>query len=409
LLQVFKHKISQKIFENFDKEKGEKTLNLAILSENYFTVFICGANVKRIVLNKCLFKYTRENTVEDILGRESKEEKEKREKKEKDEGKEDVFRELPPISLWNKGVSCLSFGGWPVSIAAGNDEGMICVRDCDTEQKLQFSLICPAGVSSLDYHPTKNKFVAGCLNGEVVVFDLDKGASSLMTEQVLSVVRSLAFHPSGQAILLGGGVLYENGVAILNLDNSLRQKPVQDNLPQVTCVAISQDGKMMAVGSMHGEILVSEFKTGKTLWKTYEAETWIESLAFSPDSTQIAAATRKNEVLLFQAHDGKNRHCLLGPRSFVMSVNFSPDGVWLACASLDGHVYIWRLNDLNNPKRIKPKLSNYPSFVPRPTGKVGLLSLAFNRAYPGCMAVGSTQGSIALWTVKYQPNQPGVG
>lgn len=155
---------------------------------------------------------------------------------------------------------------------------------------------------------------------------------------------------SGEAIVAAGssaGLIYvwdvpQRGAPTLT--------PLNGNLPaQVTAVALSPDGRLLAGGCADGSLLLAS--RNKT-------DTWI--------TTSLSG----------------------GPNSAVTSVAFSADGRLLAAGSDDGSVQLWDVGNPADPVRL-PKLTG-------PGGSI--VSLAFSDR--STLAAAADDDSIHLWNVR---------
>lgn len=127
---------------------------------------------------------------------------------------------------------------------------------------------------------------------------------------------------------------------------------------QVSCVAVSLDGKTLVSGGVDGTVVLwdmaSDIPTQKWVWQVGHLVT---SLDFSPNGSILAtggtlAGTGEDKgcVALWNVHTGKKlTPAPEGYESTVSEVRFSPDGITLAVASWDGAVYLWDMRN-NQPK-----------------------------------------------------------
>lgn len=139
---------------------------------------------------------------------------------------------------------------------------------------------------------------------------------------------------------LEGVNLYDVNFAHSNLAKSV----FTETLSGVLSVALSPDGKLLAIGDGSGKIYVWQLATGQRIL-TYEGHTgWVMSVAFSPDGHTLASASMDRTVKLWNISRGQCEKTLRGHSSGVMSVAFSPNGQILASGSHDQTVKLWDIS-----------------------------------------------------------------
>lgn len=173
-----------------------------------------------------------------------------------------------------------------------------------------------------------------------------------------------------------------------------------------SCVAISQDNKLLAAGSgldvqhTSGAVKIWNLSSGtsRVALEAFYLSVW--DVAFSPDGTRLAAAIgdyKSNtnslvpgEVVVWDVQSGVALHRFRGHRSCVWAVAFSPDGKRLASVSghkdnggVPGEVKLW---DLTTGQEV----CSFPGH----TGTV------YGVAFSPCgrrLATGSVDGTVKIW------------
>lgn len=131
--------------------------------------------------------------------------------------------------------------------------------------------------------------------------------------------------------------------------------------PVITALAISPDGKLLAV-SGYREILLHE--TGKGLaGRLPGLSDRIQSLAFSPDGSTLMAVggspTRFGEVQIWDVAARKQKYSIVVTNDTLFGGSFSPDGTRIACGSADKSI---RLFDAVAGKEIR-KVDHHEDWV----------------------------------------------
>jgi WD40 repeat protein len=111
----------------------------------------------------------------------------------------------------------------------------------------------------------------------------------------------------------------------------------------VRSVAFSNDGRLLALGFLHGALQVWEVGSGVMLYSHVAHQASVTSVAFSPNNLLLATGSRDNTAKLWGADTGQELQVLRGHKGEVSAVAFSPDGQWLVSSSHDRLIKIWRV------------------------------------------------------------------
>jgi dipeptidyl aminopeptidase/acylaminoacyl peptidase len=112
---------------------------------------------------------------------------------------------------------------------------------------------------------------------------------------------------------------------------------------EVTDVAFSPDGTLLASASADGTAKVWQVSDGAEVRTLMGHSNWVNSVSFSPDGTLLASASADNTIRLWQVWDGAELQTYdqeMG--TGVLSIQFSPDGQLFACGRDDATVMVAR-------------------------------------------------------------------
>jgi WD40 repeat protein len=109
---------------------------------------------------------------------------------------------------------------------------------------------------------------------------------------------------------------------------------------QVTAVAFSPDGGLLATGDAYARALLWDPVTGRLLRPLEGHTRSVAGAVFSPDGDQLATVSGAT-ALLWDPVSGKRLHTLEGHTGSVNGVAFSPDGRLLATGSSDSTLRLW--------------------------------------------------------------------
>ncbi len=108
-------------------------------------------------------------------------------------------------------------------------------------------------------------------------------------------------------------------------------------------VAVSSDGRFIAVAGEDTRIFLYDAVAGKLSQVFYGHKDFINGLAFSPDGKTLVSAGSEGQVLVWDVPTAKLKQTLLGHTNEVTAVAISPDGGLMASASADATIILWNL------------------------------------------------------------------
>lgn len=117
-----------------------------------------------------------------------------------------------------------------------------------------------------------------------------------------------------------------------------------ESLGSVASVAISPDGKLLAMGDQDGVICVWQIITGQQVCRFKGHASWIWSVAFSPNNKTLASGSYDRKVKLWNVSNGHFIQTLGEHHSGVWSVAWSPDGQTLVSTGEDRIIKIWNVH-----------------------------------------------------------------
>jgi WD40 repeat protein len=170
-------------------------------------------------------------------------------------------------------------------------------------------------------------------------------------------VTSLALSPDGRRLAVG----QTNGIALYDPVTKKEVAPFKPTPAPVPAVMFSPDSRrLVSAGASDPAIKVWDVDGEKPLLKILYDPTPNSSVAFSPDGRLIASPgplqaaagpTVKIWALDPDAKSSKDFRILKGHVRYAWKVTFSPDGRYLASGSWDSTIKVW---DLQAPEAAEP-------------------------------------------------------
>jgi WD40 repeat protein/DNA-binding SARP family transcriptional activator len=237
------------------------------------------------------------------------------------------------------------------------------------------------------FSPDGRILAASTLRGSLIFWDVASGArlgrtqphSGLAPPRREGFEGILAFGPDGTLYMSAqGGKTIVWDVA--------RRRRVR-TIPLGGTLAVSRDGRTVALGQQDGSIILADAGTGRRRRVLTAHGAAVTRLAFSPASDILASVSDDRTAILWNLATGKARETLRGHAGSVTGVAFSPDGATLYTSSLDDSVIAW---DLTGTRGLAQQLTHVASPV---------VGIAFSRRDPNLLAVAHRDGPVTLWNV----------
>jgi WD40 repeat protein len=110
--------------------------------------------------------------------------------------------------------------------------------------------------------------------------------------------------------------------------------------PVVSAVALSSDGRRVAVGDMDGEIVLRELPSGTVLWKNRSPHSGpVDTLVFSPDGLLLGAITHTHSVSVREVSTGRISASMEGGGN-TRSITFHPTEPVLAAGAGSNLIFL---------------------------------------------------------------------
>jgi hypothetical protein len=213
---------------------------------------------------------------------------------------------------------------------------------------------CPGRLRDLAYSPDGLWLATAGDGPAIILWKPTTGERLLTLTSQATKVDHVSFLPDGQRLVSVGD---ETKVSVWDVTsgkvtNSF--KAADERVAErVMSVAFHPDGKRMAVGGW-GPVKVLDLATGKRLGRFSHSEAHqgpVRALAFSPDGSLLASGGDDGTFKLWDAETGEMLVTIRGYRRDVFVLEFSPDGKRLATAGRAESIELWDVDALRQKIR----------------------------------------------------------
>jgi hypothetical protein len=182
---------------------------------------------------------------------------------------------------------------------------------------------------------------------------------------LLNDLTSVAFSPDGA--MVASGSWWDEVVLMWRVSDGAPLRTQEGHKGAVLSVTFSPDGAMMASGSADDKVGLWDASYGALrMLKGHTSDVY--SVAFSPDGKLLASGSGDNTIRLWSVPDGSPLQSLKGHTGDVKSVAFSPDGSMVASGSNDKTVRVWQVSDGKLLHTLEGHTSNVEAVAFSPDG-----------------------------------------
>ncbi|MCW5804953.1 MAG: PQQ-binding-like beta-propeller repeat protein [Deltaproteobacteria bacterium] len=219
------------------------------------------------------------------------------------------------------------------TVAIGTMYGQLSLWDAGAKKDLFTAKGHGGRINGIAFFPDGKTFATASVDQSVKVFDT--GGKELVKLEGKYNVFAVAVSADGKLLLSC------NSNGEVTSWNVKTKKPAAAYAPgkgECHALALTGDGKALAVGYGDGTVVVVEPGSGKELRRAKVSDS-INALAFSGDGKTIAAATQADELALID--DAQNVKTLKGHARPLTGVAFKRDGA-IVTGSMDMTVRVWK-------------------------------------------------------------------
>jgi WD40 repeat protein len=244
-------------------------------------------------------------------------------------------------------VSAVAFSHDGKTLAAGCSDrgyGVLQLWDATAEMKLRRRISLPSSVVSIVFAPD-DRTLASAQGMSIRLWDPATGKEVPRSEDHSAQSYSLAVSADGRIVAVG---TKDDAIRLCDTATGrvIRRLPVDGDVPATYTVAFSPDGKTLASAGL-GVARSKTIAKGFDLWNLATDErtrcasgVMVYRLAFSPDGKMVA--TGVGEIVLFDTATGKELRRMPGHTDNADALAFSPGGKLLASIGA-GKAVLWNV------------------------------------------------------------------
>ncbi len=226
------------------------------------------------------------------------------------------------------------------SLAAGTREKQILVCQLSVPEA-RVILGHEHRVYGITFTPDNKQIVTASADKTVRIWDVATGKELRRLPGAKRVLRALAFNPRAGLVAASED---HASIRMWNLNSGELNGTFQTNPPDdVTCLAFSPDGKLLAAGgpttSSFVHILNADTCAPMAQCRGHKHK--VTSVAWSPDGKRLVSSSDDSTIRLWEPRSGRLLLTLQGHKGGTNSVAFSADGKLVISAGWDGKVRVW--------------------------------------------------------------------
>lgn len=195
--------------------------------------------------------------------------------------------------------------------------------------------------------------------------------------------------PQGTTAGVGDTILYFDS-EWLGEYMELQQRPIEERLEPILCVAWSPSGRFLAFGGVDKSVRVYDTVAGVEAACLTGHVNWVRSLDWSPDEGSLLSGSNDGTVRLWDWKAQRERSVKYRPGNRATSVRYTPDGDAIATCSSEVTLRFWDARDLAE----RPLTARHDDYV------TGVAFAPASDRY----ATASADGTVRVW--RLMPDAP---
>jgi WD40 repeat protein len=227
---------------------------------------------------------------------------------------------------------------------------------------------------------TNGRSFAEVSEGKLLLWEANRDTKRIVPLPEPQTISALALSADGRMLAVGSG----SDVTLLSPTGEIAKKlGAQEG--QVSQLAFANDGRTLAGADEDGAIRIWNVESGR-LVQTFKGPAEITALAFAPNSEVLATAAADNAILLWNLQTGRLQAKFQKHEATINVLAFSPNGQLLASGSDDRTIVLWEAATGKSKHTFKGHEQTVTSLAFSPDGQL--------------LASGSGNASVVVWEVE---------
>ncbi|MCA9791620.1 MAG: serine/threonine protein kinase [Candidatus Eremiobacteraeota bacterium] len=203
-------------------------------------------------------------------------------------------------------------------------------------------------VIALDFHHEGNLLASGDKEGKVWLWSLDRG-EALGVLDLGSSITGLEISPDGKLIAVG---TMAGGLVLIDLATGHTVATLKKDPPPVQCLCFTTDGTRLVPGFTDGTINVYE-PPGRIVNTLTGHQSPVNDVKCSPGGRLMASVSNDKTARLWDLKSGRAVRVFAGHTRVVQACAFSPDGRVLATGASDFTIRLWDVRKGEELRKLK--------------------------------------------------------
>lgn len=198
-------------------------------------------------------------------------------------------------------------------------------------------------VRSLAFTPSGDTLISSSDDGKVLSWNLDlekkSSARPKLVRSLGSPVTALAVSPDGKKLAIG---TWDGDLEMLVLRMPGSVRSFEGHRETVTALDFHPSGDYLASGSADDTLVVWDASSGEELLSCHQGNEYdVTTVAFDPTGTRILTGDGENQIKIWDAETGDEVETLLGHTETIVCASYSPDGKTILSGGWDDNLRLW--------------------------------------------------------------------